>query len=45
MGMPAPEMSMCEAAGAQAAVEPTATDEPTEPTEPTAPAEQPTEGA
>ena len=34
MGMTAPETSTCEAAGAQAAVELTATDEPTEPTEP-----------
>ena len=31
MGMTAPETSTCEAAGAQAAVEPTAMDEPTEP--------------
>ena len=31
MGMTAPETSTREAAGAQAAVEPTATDEPTEP--------------
>ena len=34
MGMTAPETSTREAAGAQADVEPTATDEPTEPTEP-----------
>lgn len=34
MGMTAPETSTCEAAGAQAAVELIATDEPTEPTEP-----------
>lgn len=34
MGMTAPETSAREAAGAQAAVEPTATTEPTEPTEP-----------
>lgn len=34
MGMTAPEMSMREAAGAQAAVEPTAMDEPTATTEP-----------
>ena len=42
MGMTAPETSTREAAGAQAAVEPTATDEPTEPTatdEPTEPTE------
>ena len=37
MGMTAPETSTREAAGAQAAVEPTVTDEPTEPTEPTEP--------
>ena len=37
MGMTAPETSTREAAGAQAAVEPTAMDEPTEPTEPTEP--------
>lgn len=42
MGMTAPETSTREAAGAQAAVEPTATDEPTEPTEPTA-TDEPTE--
>ncbi len=37
MGMTTPETSTREAAGAQAAVEPTAMDEPTEPTEPTEP--------
>ena len=37
MGMTAPETLTREAAGARAAVEPTATDEPTEPTEPTEP--------
>ena len=37
MGMTTPETSTREAAGAQAAVELTATDEPTEPTEPTEP--------
>lgn len=39
MGMTAPETSTCEAAGAQAAVELTATDEPTEVVEPTEPTE------
>lgn len=37
MGMTAPETSTCEAAGAQAAVEPTAMPAATEPTEPTEP--------
>lgn len=39
MGMTAPETLTCEAAGAQAAVELTATDEPTEAVEPTEPTE------
>ena len=39
MGMTAPETLTCEAAGAQAAVEPTTTDEPTEAVEPTEPTE------
>ena len=37
MGMTAPETSTCEAAGAQAAVEPTTMSAATEPTEPTEP--------